>query len=138
MGYIVSFLYRAFKLKDKQFNKTRRNFLMLCDWMDFNRTENKALASLLWEKGYEEVIIYGWGYLGQQLYKDLQDTQIKVKGILDRKTINNVYNIPAYTLQSELPEANGVIITVLYDEEKIRSDLIEKVKCPIICLEDLI
>lgn len=138
MGYIIFFLYNAFKQKDIEFNKYKKNFLVLYDWMDFSRTKNKALASLLWEKGYKEVIIYGWGYLGQQLYKELQDTQIKVMGILDRRTIDNAYNIPAYTLRSELPEVDAVIITVLYDGAKIRNDLVEKVNCPIISLEELI
>lgn len=138
MGYIIFFLYNAFKQKDIEFKKLKKNFLMLYDWMDSSRTENKALVSLLEKRGYKEVIIYGWGYLGQQLYKELQDTQIRVKGILDRRTMDNAYNIPAYTLRSELPEADAVIITVLYDGEKIRNDLAEKVNCPIMSLEELI
>lgn len=138
IGCIVHFLYNAFKDKDEQYNKIKRNFLLLNDWMDFSRTENHALASLLWEKGYKEIIIYGWSFLGEQLYKDLQGTQIKVKGILDRRTVTNVYNTPTYNLKSKLPEVDAVIITVLYDGEKIKNDLATVVKCPAISLEDLV
>lgn len=137
MGYIVSFLYKAFKQKDIQFSKMKRNFLLLYDWMELARTSDKVLASLLQEKGFTEIIIYGWGYLGKQLYKELQGSQINVKGILDRGCANNEYNIPIYSLQSELPQVDAVIVTVLYDGEKIRNDLVGKVKCPIMSLEEL-
>lgn len=138
IGYTIHFLYNAFKQKCAEYDKMKGNFLLLYDWMDLNRTKNNALASLLWEKGYKEIIIYGWGYLGMQLYKDLQDTQIKIKGILDRKIVNNFNNIPTYSLKSELPEVDAVIITVLYDGGKIRNDVGKKVDCPIVSLEELI
>lgn len=138
MGGIILFLYEAFKRKDVQYNKVKRQFLVLYDWMDLSRTGDKVLASLLHEKGYNKIIIYGWGYLGKQLYKDLQGSRIKVKGILDRGSVPNVYNIPTYSLRSELPEADVIIITVLYEGEKIKKDLSETVKCPIMSLEELI
>lgn len=138
IGCIVHFLYDAFKEKDEQFNKIKRNFLLLNDWMDLSRAENHALASLLWKKGYKEIMIYGWSFLGEQLYKDLEGTQIKVKGILDRRTVTNVYNIPTYSLNSKLPKVDAVIITVLYDGEKIKNDLAKVVKCPAINLEELV
>lgn len=138
MGYIILFLYGAFKQKCVQFDKMKRNCLMLCKWMNITRTGDAALASLLQEKGYDEIIIYGWGYLGEQLFKDLQSTQIKIKGILDRKSIKNEYNIPVYSLQSELPQVDAIIITVLYDGEKIRNDLGKIIKCPTMSLEELI
>lgn len=138
MGYIVSFLYKAFRQKDMQFNKMQRNFFLLYDWMDLARTGDKVLASLLQEKGFTEIIIYGWGYLGRQLYKELQESQINVKGILDRRNVKNEYNIPIYSLHSELPQVDAVIITVLHDGEKIRNDLVGKVNCPIMSLEELI
>lgn len=138
MGYIIFFLYGAFKQKDVEFNKMKRNCILFYDWMDINRTGDKVLVSLLQEKGYNEIIIYGWGYLGEQLFKELQGTQIKVKGILDRRSFENAHNIPVYSVQSELPDVDVVINTGLFDEDKIKDDLSKIVKCPIMRLEELI
>lgn len=140
MGYFNFFLYGAFKKKNAQYDKIRRNFLMLYDWIDLESecSESRGLASVLQKKGYNKIIIYGWGYLGNLLYRELRHSQIEIKGILDRKCVANVYNIPSYSLQSELPEADAVIVTVLYDAEIIRNDVSKIVKCPIVSLEELV
>lgn len=140
MGYSLFFLYGAFKEKCGQYDKFKRNFLMLYDWMDLEseNTGNRALATLLEKKGYNEIIIYGWGYLGNRLYRELRHTQIQIKGVLDRRGVSNLYNIPSYSLQSQLPEADAVIVTVLSDVEKIRYDVEKIMKCPVVGLEELI
>lgn len=138
MGYVIFFLYEAFREKNKQYNKIRKNFLLLYDWMDLERTGGRVLGALLKERGYNEIIIYGWGYLGERLYRELESTQIKVVGILDRKSINNFYNITSYTMQNELPKVDAVINTVLYDEEKIKEEVGKMIKCPVINLEEFV
>lgn len=137
MGYMLIWLYKAFEKKNIQYNKLMRNFLALYDWMDLEQKDHKAIAVLLQEKGYKEIIIYGWSYLGNCLYKELEGTSIKVKGILDRRCVSNIYNIPVYSLESDPPEADAVINTVLYDQEKIREAVGRKIKCPVINIEEL-
>lgn len=140
MGSLIFFLYGAFKEKTEQYSKLRRNFLMLYDWMDLEseNSEKRALASILQERGYNEIIIYGWGYLGNRLYRELRHTQIQVKGILDRSGTGNSYNIPSFSLKSRLPNADAVIVTVLNDGDKIRNDVGKITECPIVDLEELI
>lgn len=138
MGYGMIFLYKAFQEKDTQYNKIRKNFLLLYDWMDLERTGEQVLALHLLEEGYNEILIYGWGYLGERLFRELENTQIKVVGILDKKRTNNNYALPVYTMQDKLPKADAVIITVLYDMEKIKMDVSEMITCPIINIEELL
>lgn len=114
-----------------------RNFLVLYDWMDLEQTNHKALAASLLEKEYNEIIIYGWSYLGNCLYKELYGTSIKVKGILDQRCVSNVYDIPVYSLQNKLPKVDAVINTVLYDEDKIKETIGRMSDCPIINIEEL-
>ena len=83
-------------------------------------------------------MIYGWGYLGNLLFMELENSHIKVKGILDRRQVANIYNILIYTLDSSLPKVDAIVVTVLYDEKKIREDIEKAVSCPIINLEELI
>ncbi len=136
MGYMIYFLYEAFKEKNSQYNKMRKNFFLLYDWMDLERTGEHVLASRLQEKGYHEILIYGWGYLGERLYRELENTPIKVIGIVDKKNTNNYYDLPSYRVQSELPQADAVLITVLYDVEKIQVDVSKVIECPVISIED--
>lgn len=140
MGYSIIFLYGAFRQKCEQHDKFKRNFLMLYDWMDLEleNDRDRALAVLLEKRGYRRLIIYGWGYLGNRLYRELRHTQIEIKGILDRRGVSNSYNIPSYSLQSHLPDADAVIVTVLNDLEKIRQDVEKITDCPVVSLEELI
>lgn len=87
-----------------------------------------------------EILIYGWGYLGNLLFRELEHTSVKVKGIIERRSVGDICDIPIYSLQDDLPKADAVIVTVLYDTEKIRSDIGEKIgqDCMVICLEELI
>lgn len=136
MGYSIIFLYRAFQEKDSQYNKTRKNFLLLYDWMDLERTGEQVLVLRMLEEGYNEILIYGWGYLGERLFRELENTPIKVAGILDKKNTSNYYGLPAYTMRSKLPRADAVIITVLYDTEKIKTAVGKMITCPIISIEE--
>jgi len=138
MGYSIFFLYEAFKQKDMQHNKVLRNFLILYDWMSLKQSNHGAVAMALQERGYHNIMIYGWGYLGNLLFMELENSHIKVKGILDRRQVANIYNIPIYTLDSSLPKVDAIVVTVLYDEKKIREDIEKAVSCPIINLEELI
>lgn len=138
MGYVIFFLYDAFKQKSIQYNRVKRNFLLLWDWKDIESMNCQGLDSILQKKGYNRIIIYGWGYLGEQLYKELRDTLIEVKGILDRKHVSNFYKISSYTLHDELPDADAVIVTVSYDIERIKKDISEIAAYPILDLEELL
>lgn len=138
MGYSIFFLYEAFKQKDMQHSKVLRNFLVLYDWMSLKQSNHEALAIALQEKGYYNIMIYGWGYLGNLLFKELENSHIKVEGILDRRQVANSYNIPSYALLNDFPKVDAVVVTVLYDREKIRKDIEKVVSCPIINLEELI
>lgn len=136
MLYIIFFLYRAFKQKCIQYDKVMRNFLMLYDWMERKQKDSEIIVSFLQEKGYEEILVYGWGYLGRLLCKELEHTQIKMKGILDRRHLNDTYDIPSYRLQDDLPKVDAVVLTVLYDGERIRDDISKIMDCPVISLEE--
>ncbi len=138
MGCVIAFLYQAFKQKNEQYNKMARSFFLLYDWMALMRENDRVLALALQEKGITNIMIYGWGYLGKQLCLDLQGSEVKVTGIIDRRPVNNVYQIPVYSLQKELPDTDAIIITVLYDEVAIRKNIERIARCQIINLEELI
>ena len=74
--------------------------------------------------------------MGERLYRELENTPIKVIGIVDKKNTNNYYDLPSYRVQSELPQADAVLITVLYDVEKIQVDVSKVIECPVISIED--
>lgn len=135
MLYIIFFLYGAFKQKCIQYDKIMRNFLILYDWMERKQNDSDSFVTVLQKKGYNKIVIYGWGYLGHLLCKELMYTQIEVKGILDRKCLIDTYNIPSYRLQDDLPKVDAVVLTVLYDGERIRDNLNRIMDCPVISLE---
>ncbi len=138
MLYVIFFLYRAFEQKCIQYDKVMRNFLMLYDWMEEKQKDSEILVSFLQERGYGEILVYGWGYLGRLLCKELEHTQIKVKGIIYRRHLSDTYGIPSYRSQDALPKVDAVVLTVLYDGERIMDDIKMNMDCPIISLEEFV
>lgn len=86
--------------------------------------ERKSVSDLFIEMGYDNIAIYGHGYLGQMLEKILRGTQIEIECIMDRRfTENGGYYRSA---DGKLPVADIMVVTVPYQFESIRSALVDK------------
>ena len=134
--YSTYFLYGMFKTKCNQHKKTNRNFSFLREWMNRKIDNNNFIADIIKEKGYGTVAIYGYGFLGELLYKELVSAGVNVNYIIDNS--KKTGNIPIYSLKDNLPETDMIIVAVTYDYKAIDEKLSTKVKADIVFLEELI
>ncbi len=82
--------------------------------------------------------IYGIGYLGKHFVEELDQSDITVKFIVDKKAEQSPNKIAIYRPDDLFPEVDVIVVTAIVDFDDI-SDLLEsKVDCPIVSLEDII
>lgn len=103
-------------------DKFKKMFFIYNAWMDlYNR--GCSVSQYLRKKGINNVAIYGNGYLGKQLYKELKRNGINVGYFIDRNALYMEEEIPVYSADEKLPQVDAVIITLTQGENEVISML---------------
>lgn len=134
----IYILYHSYKIQDAVCRKFKRNFLLMETWMNKKRMNEYFIADKLKSYGHMNIAIYGVGYLGMQLYKDLTDSEIVVKYCIDNRLVTTLDNLPVYKPNEELPEVDAIIITAISSFFSIKKKIEKKNQSKILTLEDLI
>lgn len=121
----------------KQLEKYENYFRLLDRWMSL-KEESISLERYLIRAGYHNVAIYGMGFVGNHLMKELEGRQIKIQYIIDNNGLVDCGMIPVYDLDSELPEVDVIIVTVTYAFSEIYDALKAHTDCPVISLEEIV
>lgn len=125
--------------RDKRIDKFKSYFDIMNKWMMWKH-EGRNLCEYFESEGYKKIAVYGMGELGNRLYEELKDTNIKIVFAIDRKS-NNVTSEVTVVEPDELNDeftADVIDVTPIFDYDNIESMLIEKVDIPIISLEEVV
>lgn len=117
--------------------KFRQKSALLNKWL-YLRNVNVYIKKYLKENKLETVAVYGLGDIGRRLAEELQNEGIDIKYAIDARAVTYFSDFDIYTLNDELPDADVVIVTVLYDFEEIRERLPESLKEKAVSLEKII
>ena len=143
--YFITMIFTAFcfgvivcKNKDKTTLKYKTYYKMMLAWMEV--LENDwSLERFFKERGFDRIAIYGGKDAGGHLIRQLRNTSIEDKYIIDRSMFSGSLNmLPIYRPDEMLPEIDAVIVTPVWDFDQIKEQLVNRVKCPIISLEEVI
>lgn len=126
------------KLKAKCENK--ESILQAMAIMCTELQNGKRVSEILAHRGIKSVAIYGMGYLGEQLYKDIVNSDIELKYVMDQNPANVLMSIevPILTLNDEIPDVDAIIITPLNAFDSIASDISKKRLITCIGMEELL
>lgn len=107
------------------------HYLNILDaWMDL-RENGRRLDKWFLERGYREIGIYGYGTLGKHFMRELENSEVRIRFIVDRQKSKIPAGIPAFLPEEELPKADVVVVaaTFYYDDisRKLRENGAEKV-----------
>lgn len=136
-------VYERFKqekkldLQEEVAKKLNCFYQLLIQWLVLKR-DGKNLAEYFKYNGYDNIAIYGMRELGEQLLLELLKTDIHVKYIIDKNAEEIVCDLPKFKPEDMLPQVDAIIVTAIYYYPDIQETLEQKVKCPIISLEDVI
>lgn len=102
------------------------------------KESGKTLWSYFSNKKYKHIAIYGLGMAGNHLLADLENSSIEIVYGIDKLGNQLRQNFPIYTMDAELPEADVIVVSVIYDFDSIYKSLKGKFSGPIVSLEEIV
>ena len=110
---------------------------VLAAWLE-KKQQGKSLSEYFECNGYKTVAIYGMGNIGKRVYKELSDSGIEVKYIIDKNADKTFTEYEEYTPDEELPEVDSVIITTVTEIDEIERKIADKLDCAILSIEGVV
>lgn len=117
--------------------KNRRTARCFDRWMTL-REEGKKIYDYLLKYGVKTVAVYGMGRLGRHLIRELSDSGIEIKYIIDRRVEMHHPEYQIKGIAEELEQVDAVIITPIWDFDQIYVELSCKMQSRFFSLEELI
>ena len=102
------------------------------------KERGKTLQPYFEHKKYKYIAIYGLGMAGNHLIADIENTSMKIVYGIDKLGSQIRRNFPIYTPDTKLPEADVMVVSVIYDYDRIYISLKERFNGPIVSLEEII
>lgn len=87
--------------------------------------QGRSLGDTLIQMGYKRIAIYGYGHLGKALYRELAESKCCVSYIVDKYLSEN--DTEVLRPGEDIPGIDAVIVTAIYDYEKIRKKYEDKI-----------
>jgi len=115
--------------------KFEKYFKIMDSWLTLLE-KNGSVSDILIKMGIRSVLIYGYGPLGRHLLSDLQGSEIKVLGIVDKRKNAISANIDIYIPTEILPKCDAIVVTASYFIKEIRKQLGKENR--LICIEDIV
>ena len=112
-------------------------FIIMNNWLEAKQ-QQKCMDTFFEEKGYHTVAIYGMHYIGERLFRELEDTQVKVLYGIDQNRNVNDYELEIYSPDDELPTVDVVIVTAPLYFYSARKLLNKKLNIPIISIAEVV
>lgn len=113
-------------------------FRLLDKWVKL-KNEGKSLLPYFKDNEIASVAIYGMGALGERLYEELRQTEIRVAYGIDRiADKKRVEGMQIIGLQEELQHVDVIVVTPVQDFYSIEEMLEQKTSAEIISLEEVL
>lgn len=110
------------------------NMMLLNDWLEFLYSGGE-LTQYFQEHQYNQVMIYGNGYIGKRLCQALAKTEIKVTAIMDKIASSNSEEVIG--VDAKIPDADCIVVTPMFYYNEIFAMLREKTEKPIIPIQSI-
>lgn len=130
--------FRMIDIKENSNIKMYISYYQLLDQWMILREKNISVKHYFEERGIRKIILYGMGRMAHHLLEDLRDSNINIVCAIDRGAINMNGVFPVISGEKEIPEADCIIITPVYDVDEIRRKLERKTLVPIISLSEVV
>lgn len=102
-------------------------------WINL-KENNIKYSEFLLQAGLKKIAIYGCGILGEYLYAEMKN-DVNVKYFIDKNAKNIHKEIPVYSLQDNLPEVDGIIVTLVGETDEVVKELRENTKGTVLILK---
>ncbi len=118
-------------------NKFEHYLNLLDSWMVL-REKGICLVNWIIEKGYRNIGIYGYGTLGKHLVRELENSEVVIRFIVDQEKEKVPVGMLAFLPEEQLPEADVLVVTATFYYDDIYHRLKGKGIRNIVSLERII
>lgn len=128
------------KETDQQRERAMKNAAVidaLARWVSILQ-DGKKVSDYFEKKNYKTVAIYGYHYIGERLYRELQENDIEVKYAIDQNRRDVKAEIEIKKLEDDLEEVDVVVVTPVFYFNSIEEKLEEIYDCPIISFDEVL
>ncbi|MEY8375770.1 hypothetical protein AALD22_08310 [Lachnospiraceae bacterium 56-18] len=112
-------------------------FQMMNQWVELKQ-KGINLSQFFEENGYKKIAIYGMSSAGEALCNELKDSDIEITYAVDKNKYGVVTELEVYAPDEELPDVDVIVVSAVAYYDEIAAMLEEKVKFPIVSLEDIV
>lgn len=123
--------------KLKHLDKVSYYYTFMNQWLRLKQ-RNYKIDSLLIERGYMNIGIYGMKEFGERLIDELNDSSVHIECYIDKNPDNLLCDYEILSDLDKLPEVDAIVVTAIADFEAIERELKTKVNCDVISLQALI
>lgn len=134
---IMRFCEKVMKNESDRANKNGYIFRKACKWLRAEQ-RRQTIDLKLMERQISEVAIYGKGQMGKCLINELENSNVKIKYLIDKDGNSNEFQYKCYHPEDLLPEVQAIIVTPIYQFAEIAAELKYSGNVQIISLEELI
>ncbi|WP_313070487.1 glycoside hydrolase family 99-like domain-containing protein [Lacrimispora sp.] len=97
-----------------------------------------TLQTYFKENGYNRIAVYGLGMAGNHLITEMGKSNIDIIYGIDKQGDKFNFTFPVYTPDADMPEADIIVVSVIYDFDNIYINLKHKFSGPIVSLEEIV
>lgn len=131
------FIHKVLQQKNQELESANEKFFILGEWLTMEE-QGKKIEDVLRARGISSIAIYGMGVLGNHLYQQLESSPISVSYIIDQKSLKGIYSAKVCGIEEELIGIDAVVVTPIYQFERIRKAIWEHNDVPVISLRNLL
>lgn len=122
---------------ENKYNKFESFYKLLITWVEMKQ-EGKNIVEYLEYNNIKTIAIYGMKELGECLVKELENSSIEIKYVIDQNIGRIETKYPKFTPEDDLMPVDAIIVTAIYYYQEIEEHLSTKIDCEIISLEDAV
>lgn len=127
---------RLDKMEDN-LKKFESFYRLLNTWVEMKQ-EGKNLAEYFEYNNINTIAIYGMKELGERLVKELENSRIEIKYVIDQNADQIETDFKKVKPDDELEPVDAIVVTAIYYYQDIEEKLSKKVGYEIISLEDAV
>lgn len=118
-------------------NKHLSLFLMMNQWLKAKQ-DGKDIVGYFEKNQYKRIAIYGMSYVGKTLLNELKESEIDIAFAVDRNLDDIYADINIVSINDSWEDIDVVVVTAITFFDEIEQQLLTKVNCPIVSLEDIL
>lgn len=124
-------------IENDEVKKLKAYFGLMNKWL---KLKNKAISIIKYFRDFniQTIMIYGGGAVADRLSEELEGTDIKVVGILDRNPKYRNDQVPVFCLKDNYPKCDAIVVTPVYSFGIIYIQLIKKRNDKVVSMDEII